>query len=627
VCCRRELVLAALVLVTFGARAETVVTACGTDTAGGGTNLASALAAGGEIRIACAAGSNEIKFTAVHSLPAATTIDGGNVTLVGSGNGVMFKLPGAQPLTLRNLSIRNPPSNPADPNIFTGIVYDSNDTAVVELAKVAVSDTRLPFAVRRLVARDSSFIGNGDANNSDFGVVMAGDLVLESVVFRDNLSRPFHALWRGDPVAKNERIAARVIKSTFERNKRPAVWIAGELLVGDSQFIDNGDTVPFVPGGRGSLYGGQGFLELASSAAGALEVVLGHATLSRCTFKGNRGMLGGAVFAWRSGLTLQSSDFTANHAVSGGAVVYLFPKGSNPGMPGMRLSLSHIKMQGNEAAKDAGALLVLGEASGDAVLMSGNKAGESGGALAVVSASVTPAEAVPAELAATLPVPGAQPTTLDLTRTFVLDNTAAGHALDTGSGIVRLGNTLIARNVATAPGGAAIDGQNIELANSTVLANKSEGLRIEVGGAQGVRIANTILAGHPTNCSGALGVLKIEGANLQYPGSGCGASITSADPSLDSRFKPTLTSPARRAGALATCAAHELVAGRDLYGEARGGESCSIGAVEADLMRNLISKVGPEHFPCFLLLILIFLLICIVAGFAWGLLRRRKKAI
>ena len=204
--------------------------ACGTDTASGGTNLVTRSAAGGAIRIACAGGPNEDQVHRGTLRAGPTTIEGGNVTLVGSGNGVMFKLPGAQPLTLRNLSIKNPPSNPADPNIFSGIVYDANDIAVVELAKVTVSDTRLPFAVRRLVARDSSFIANGDANNSDFGVVMAGDLVLESVVFRDNLSRPFHALWRGDPLAKNEKIAARVIKSTFERNKRPAVWIAGRAV-------------------------------------------------------------------------------------------------------------------------------------------------------------------------------------------------------------------------------------------------------------------------------------------------------------------------------------------------------------------------------------------------------------
>lgn len=619
---RRELAAAALALTALSARAETVVTACGTDTAAGGTNLVTALAAGGDIRIACAGGPNEIKLTAARSLPAATTIDGNSVTLIGPGNGVMFVLPGAQPLTLRNLSIKNPPTNPADPNIFTGIVYDANDTAVVELANVSVTDTRLPFAVRRLVARNSSFTGNGDASNSDFGVVMAGDLELESVVFRENVSRPFHALWRGDPVAKKQKIAARIRKSTFERNKRPAVWAAGDLLIDSSLFIDNGDAVPFAPGGRGSLYGGQVFLELASSAAGAVEVVLGRATISRSTFKGNRGMLGGAVLAWRSGLTLQSSDFDANHAVSGGAVAYLSPEGSNPLMSRMRFSLAHVKMRGNDAVKDGGAMLVLGDVSGDAVLMSDNKAGESGAALAIVSSSVSPTEAVPSAIAAQLPVPGAQPTTLELMRTFVLDNTADGHIVDAGSGIVRLGNTLLARNVATAPGGAAIGGQNVELANSTVIGNQSEGLRIQAGGAQGAHITNAILAGHSPNCAGAVAALKVDGANLQYPGAGCGASITVADPSLDSRFEPTLASPARSAGTVATCATHDLVVGRDLYGQARGAASCSIGAVEADVMRDVVDKVGADHFPCLLLLILIFLLICIAVGFIWGVLRR-----
>jgi hypothetical protein len=614
-------------MIALATQAEVVVTACGTDDAAGGTNLKAALAIGGDIRIACAGGANAIKLTTAHSLASATTIDAGNATLIGPGSGVMFMLSGAQPLKLLNASIQNPPANPVDPDVFTGIVYDTTDTAVVELDTVRVSQTRLPFAVRRLVARNSSFDANGDANNADFGVVMAGELELESVVFRDNLSRPFHALWRGDPVAKKQKISARIRQSTFERNKRPGVWAAGDLLIDTSHFIDNGDAVPFAPGGKGSLYGGQVFLELASSAAGAVEVVLGQATISRSTFRGNRGMLGGAVLAWRAGLTLQSSTFDGNHAVSAGAVAYLSPAGSHPLMSRLRFSLAHVKLRGNDAVKDAGALLVLGEVSGDAVLMSGNRAGESGGALAVVSPSVSPAESVPAAVAEQLPEPGTQTTTVSLSRTFVLDNTAALHAVDAANGRLRLGNTLLARNSASASGGAALLAQNLELTNSTVIANQSDGVSVRSGGAQGVRLANTIVAGHGVNCSGAVGALKSEGANLQYPGNGCGAAITVAEPSLDARFEPTLGSSARSTGSAATCATHDLVAGRDLYGDSRGAATCSIGAVEADVVRNVINAIGEENVRCFLWLLVIFVLVCAIVGFVVGALYRRRKKV
>lgn len=621
---RKFLTAAILQCLVFVAHSETVVTACGTDTAAGGMNLATALAAGGDIRIACAGGPNEIRLTTERALSSATTIDGGGATLKGPGGGVMFRPAGAQPLILRNLALTNPPANPTDPNLFTSVVYDADDRNVVELSNVTVTGTRLPFAVRRLVARESTFAGNGDASYPDFGVVMAGDLELDTVTFRDNASRPFHALWRGDPVAKNQKIEARVIGSTFERNKRPAMWAAGNLAIDRSQFVDNGDTVPYVPGGGGSLYGGAAYLEVGRSAAGAVEVVLGRATISRSTFKGNHGMLGGAVLAWASSLTLQSSNLVANRAVSGGAVAFLSPAGSNPLNSRLRLRLGHVKMRDNVATKDGGALLVLGDVSGDAVQMSRNKAGESGGALAVVSATVSPSEAVPADLGNQLPLSLAQPTSVEIMRAFVLDNSAAQHAVDAGSGVLRFGNALFARNIATA-GGAAIDAQNVELANSTIIANQSEGLRVEAGGTSGASIANVILAENATNCAGALAKLGVGGANIQYPDGGCGGAISVADPSLDSRFAPTLLSAARNAGSVTICASHDLVGGSDVYGQVRGATVCAVGAVEADLARDVISKAGPTNFPWILLLLLILLLIFIVIGFIIGV-RLRKKA-
>ena len=298
---------------------------------------------------------------------------------------------------------------------------------------------------------------------------------------------------------------------------------------------------------------------------------------------------------------MQSSDLDANHAVSGGAVAYLSPAGSNPLSTRLRLHLGHVKLRDNEAAKDGGALLLQGDVSGDAVDLARNKAGESGGALAVVGAGVSPKEAVPAAVGDKLPAPATQPTRVELTRVFVLDNTSALHAVDGGAGELRFGNALFARNVSTA-GGAAIDAQNVELANSSIIGNKGEGLRIEPGGAVGSRIANVILAGNATNCAGTLAQLAFSGANLQYPDAGCGATIPVADPSLDTRFAPSLFSVARDGGTLATCVSHDLVEGRDLYGKARGGASCALGAVEADILEDAIDTVGAHNVPWLLLL-------------------------
>ena len=631
---RLRSIAAAALIAILPARAATVVTACGTDTAAGGTNLATALAAGGDISIRCAGGVREIRLTTAWVFRKATAIDGGNqVTLVGPGSGPMFVSDGPRQLSLRNLAIRNPPSNPADPNLFTGIVYDDADQVSIELDNVQVSDTRLPFAVRRFVARNSTFTGNGDANNSDFGIVMAGDLDLEGVTFRNNLSRPFAALWRGDPIAKGEKITARVVNGVFEGNRRPALWMIGSLAIDGSHFTNNGDAAPFKPGGNGHLYGGRIYLELGTSIAGAVEVVYGRAVITQSTFQNNRGMLGGAVLAWGSSLTVQTSQIENNQAVSAGAIAYLSPEGSGlPGAGGFRLALGHDKIRGNTAVKDGGALFVLGNVSGDALLISGNKAGESGGAIAVVGPGISPAEAVPAAIAAKLPSTSSRPGTLALSRVFVLDNTAAGDAVDARAAELRFGNLLASRNTSTS--GATIHGADMELANSTVIGNTGQGVRIDAGPAKvPLRLANTIVAANSGgNCTGALAGLATGGANLQYPGSDCGASIASGDPSLDVHFEPTLGSPARTSGTMATCTGYDLVDGRDVYGKARGPSTCSIGAVEANFERDVVQHLplsSDAHFPWLLLIILIFLILCFIAGLyvGWRYHRwRREKA-
>jgi hypothetical protein len=103
---------------------------------------------------------------------------------------------------------------------------------------------------------------------------------------------------------------------------------------------------------------------------------------------------------------------------------------------------------------------------------------------------------------------------------------------------------------------------------------------------------NTTVAGNNGgNCLGVIAGITSQGPNLQVPDSGCGAAISVGDPKLRSNFSPGPSSPARGTGAVKVCAEHELVDGRDVYGEARSTASCTIGAVEADMRRDVLATL------------------------------------
>jgi hypothetical protein len=170
----------------------------------------------------------------------------------------------------------------------------------------------------------------------------------------------------------------------------------------------------------------------------------------------------------------------------------------------------------------------------------------------------------------------------------------------------------------------------MELANSTIVANQGGGVRIEPGGATpALRLVNTIVAGNSGgNCIGAVGSVTSQGPNLQFPDAVCGAAIAVGDPALRSNFSPSPSSPARGTGAVSVCAEHDLVDGRDVYGEERGSSACSIGAVEADLRDDVISRLpaglteNPRRAQLFFL---IFLLIWILIGIVFGLIYRKRR--
>lgn len=83
-----------------------VVNVCGSDDAGGGLNLATALAQGGSITIQYPAGQTEIQFTQTRNLAAAVAILGeGEVTLRGTASGPMFTT--SRTLRLSKLTLVN----------------------------------------------------------------------------------------------------------------------------------------------------------------------------------------------------------------------------------------------------------------------------------------------------------------------------------------------------------------------------------------------------------------------------------------------------------------------------------------------------------------------------------------
>ncbi|MGO4834961.1 hypothetical protein AB4144_22160, partial [Rhizobiaceae sp. 2RAB30] len=104
----------------------------------------------------------------------------------------------------------------------------------------------------------------------------------------------------------------------------------------------------------------------------------------------------------------------------------------------------------------------------------------------------------------------------------------------------------------------------------------------------------------------------------------------STNPSLGGGFTPSLWSPARDKGDPAGCMA-DVVQAIDIYGSKRLAKGlCSIGAVEADLERD-ISRALPsplaQSFSLWWLWILLFILIlAFLIGLLIGLLRKSKKS-
>jgi predicted outer membrane repeat protein len=621
------LALGAIVELSVGAHlsaAQQVVTVCGRDDAPGGLNLATAIAAGGDIVIRCPAGQETIQLTATRDARGIVRVDGGGkVTLRGPVAGPLFTADIA--LRLSRLTVENPrtaatASAPGAGTIVLG------PKASVDLEGVTTQDSLAAYIAQNLSARDSIFQRNGDPTEPvAFGAIINADRIeLQRVTFSGNFDHPIAG---GSPPEIGRPALSRSIvieDSVFTGNRSTLLLIDARITIRHTRFEGNGTT----PDKWGRAW---------DCCGGAITFVRAEADVSDTQFRNNAaGGFGGAIYALGTRLRITRSVFENNKARAGGAVMFwgrrpamnIWSTGDSPDPP--ELELRRTQFRGNSATAFGGGLVFAGVVEGDAVLFEANVSGGAGGAIADWRADDLPEPyaGVFDALVGTTQV--GQPDSLALARPIMVDNRAAsrGAALATGSAAVAIGNGLIARNQVTAGSGGAVSGAKLTLINTTLADNPAGGL--VAAATATVRLGNTILLRNAGfNCALG-GALSDAGHNIQYPGNDCGAAVSARDPGIDGQYSPGLISAARGAADAGMCAADPQVRGVDLLGTPRLERGrCDVGAIERPLPESLASALGLGSgrdgvrrlwWLLVLLVILLFLL-----GLVRTALRRRRR--
>ena len=181
---------------------------------------------------------------------------------------------------------------------------------------------------------------------------------------------------------------------------------------------------------------------------------------------------------------------------------------------------------------------------------------------------------------------------LTMDRSTVSGNTASGGG--DGGGIyvdgidAAITNVTISGNTASAGGGLFNNGSGVTISATTIASNTGGGIG---NSGTGVSLIGTIIANNGVNCTGTV---TDSGTNLQFPGTTCGASITSsADPLLQplaNNGGPTLTMAlAAGSPAIDTNTEDCPPPATDQRGVSRPqGSACDIGAFEFQ-----VAVVGP----------------------------------
>jgi len=362
--------------------------------------------------------------------------------------------------------------------------------------------------------------------------------------------------------------------------------VGSRVVVQDSEFIGNRS---------------QGF-------GGAVNALGTRLTLQRSLFSHNRARVGGAVFSWAHAIGHEAwSDTVGDH---------LSPA----------LALHRVRFLENEADIGGGAIAWAGPVSGDSATFARNVA-ESGGALAHWQSFSLPPDFAQAakDLVA---MTAAAPQSLTLARGVFVDNIAQqqGAAIGAGPARVALGNALVARNRlrTTSAMGAAIEAQEFDVANGTVIDNVSGGLRLLAGGGK-ASIQNTVLLRNGTyGCQLPGSQLVTATGSVQFPSADC-AGVPVADPQIDDTYRPVLDGLASHAGNLAICISASLVAGLDLNSVSRGTRgTCAAGAYEPDPRLDPVTGWSGETGHWLRYIAFWLILLALFAGILFFYMRKRR---
>ncbi len=593
-----------------------MVTVCGRDDAGGGLNLATALALGGNISIQCPSGQDTIELTRTHALTAAVAIAGdGRVKLHGPSSAPMFTT--SQRLQLKGLTLVNPAA------VAGSIV--SGDKAHVVLESVRVEDSSSAFLVHSLQAAKSRFSHNGDpaAAASGSAVINAETIELSGSEFVGNTDHPIAGGAFPTParIALSRRVT--IDDTVFTGNRATLLLIDARVSIRASRFVENGLPIASAR-------------ESWGCCGGAITLVRSDAEVFDSEFRANGSSgFGGAIHAVGSRLTVARSTFRQNTARVGGAImswarpprVNIWSTDDWIDLP--RLVLTRVTFDGNTATELGGAVAFAGSVASEGLVFRHNEAGSAGGAIASWRAAILP-ERDGSVFQVLVDNTQVQPEDrISLARSILVENRAgaSGAALSVADAEAALGDVIIARN--TAGAGAAVTGVRLRIVNTVIADNDATGLAAPLGATVG--LGNTAVFGNRKgNCALAAPPL-ILGPNLQNPGGDCGGQIRIANPGLDGSYAPGIVSAARGAGDYGLCVTDPNVMGVDIYGSTRIrlDRTCAVGAIERDLSETVASALtfGSTHGLgqrlqwLLLLLLLLTFIVAVVTG------RRRRSSI
>jgi predicted outer membrane repeat protein len=532
----------------------TIVNSCVTDVDAGGTNLASALAAGGSITFACG-GPATIRITRAHFITRGINVDGGGQITLDGNNETMLLLPNAPDVTigLKDLTVRRM-TNPAAFVIGSVVFSTENKRVHLFIVNSRILESNKPI-----------FVANGEVTveNSVFerntGTVIGAPIVtLRGARLRNN---EFPIVTSTSNLSKSGQVD--ISDSTFEGNTGVSSFdFCHHVSIVRTSFVDNSTLSKQTTGGGAfgtncptDVENGTFTGNVSGSNGGAISVASGaqRVSIRGSRFMGNMAAGGGGAITVDAtpgiplAVVLQQTIFRNNRAGSGGAVFFEGPPG--------------------DATADA-------TFTGRTVTFSGNTAADRGGAIAGRNAI------------------------LDMSRSVFVRNTAQSGAavwIDTAANRPSVFvNSLFALN--KAPAGTIV-GRAVHFINATVLGSDGPGLAllqpVAGGPAQAIHLSNSIVENNSGgNCSDPASIID-DGTNLQFPGTTCGGTITVGAALLDTFYAPMIGGPARARGKDAVCSGPK-VQGLDLYGRKRPQtDHCSIGAVEGDLEQMLSALKRP----------------------------------